>query len=108
MIFRRRIWNAVGGLDPSFQFALDWDLIARFQQARARIVRLPYFLGCFRVHVEQKTSAVIHTTGHQEMERIRTRIHGPNPSQAQIDHFARKTRFASGVAAQFFALGLRV
>lgn len=108
MFFRRRAWHAIGGLDPSFQFALDWDLLTRFQQARARIVRLPYFLGAFRVHVEQKTSAVIHTTGHEEMTRIRTRIHGPNPDPARIEHFARKTRFASGVTAKLFSLGLRV
>ena len=31
LFWRRRAWDAVGGLDPSFQFALDWDLIARFQ-----------------------------------------------------------------------------
>lgn len=108
MFFRRRAWEAVGGLDPSFQFALDWDLIARMQQAKAKIVRVPYFLGAFRVHVEQKTSAAIHTTGHEEMTRIRTRIHGPNPDPARIEHFARKTRFASGIAAKLFSLGLRV
>jgi ADP-heptose:LPS heptosyltransferase/GT2 family glycosyltransferase len=108
LFFRRRVWDAVGGVDPTFQFALDWDLIARFQAARARIVRRPYFLGCFRVHVEQKTSAVIHTTGHEEMTRIRTRIHGPHPDPARIEHFARKTRLASGLSARLFALGLRV
>jgi ADP-heptose:LPS heptosyltransferase/GT2 family glycosyltransferase/predicted nucleic acid-binding Zn-ribbon protein len=108
MFFRRRIWDAIGGLDPSFQFALDWDLIARMQQAKAKIVRLPYFLGAFRVHVEQKTSAVIHTTGHEEMTRIRTRIHGPHLDPARIEHFARKTRLASGVTAKLFSLGLRV
>ena len=67
--------NLVGGIDPSFQFALDWDLLARFTQANLRIVRLPYFLGCFRVHPSQKTSAAIHTTGAEEMVRIRTRFH---------------------------------
>lgn len=107
MFFRRRIWNAVGGLDPSFQFALDWDLISRFQTARARIVRVPYFLGCFRVHTEQKTSAQIHTTGHEEMTRIRTRIHGPQIDPAKIEFHARQTRFKSGLTARLFALGLR-
>lgn len=107
LFFRRRAWDAVGGLDPSFQFALDWDLIARFQQAGARIVRLPYFLGCFRVHTEQKTSAHIHTTGHEEMTRIRTRIHGPHPDPARIEHFARKTRFTAALTARWHDLGLR-
>lgn len=107
LFFRRRAWNAVGGLDPTFQFALDWDLIARFQEAGARIVRLPYFLGCFRVHTEQKTSAHIHTTGHEEMNRIRTRIHGPHPDPARIEHYARKSRFRAAVYARLHALGLR-
>ena len=107
LFFRRRAWNAVGGLDPSFQFALDWDLLARFQQAGARIVRLPYFLGCFRVHSEQKTSAHIHTTGHEEMTRIRTRIHGPAPDPARIEHFARKARFTAALTARLHGLGIR-
>jgi ADP-heptose:LPS heptosyltransferase/GT2 family glycosyltransferase len=107
MFFRRRAWDAVGGVDPSFQFALDWDLLARFQRAGARIVRLPYFLGCFRVHSEQKTSAHIHTTGHEEMTRIRTRIHGPHPDPARIEHFARKARFTAALTARLHELGVR-
>ncbi len=107
LFFRRRAWDAVGGLDPSFQFALDWDLLARFQQAGARIARLPYFLGCFRVHSEQKTSAHIHTTGHEEMTRIRTRIHGPNPDPARIEHYARKARFTAALTARLHDWGVR-
>jgi ADP-heptose:LPS heptosyltransferase/GT2 family glycosyltransferase len=107
LFWRRRAWDAVGGLDPSFQFALDWDLLARFQQAGARIVRVPYFLGCFRVHTEQKTSAHIHTTGHEEMTRIRTRIHGPHADPARIEHYARKARFTAALTARLHGLGLR-
>ena len=33
LFWRKRAWDRVGGLDPTFQFALDWDLLARFQQA---------------------------------------------------------------------------
>lgn len=107
LFWRRRAWDAVGGLDPTFQFALDWDLLARFQQAGARIVRVPYFLGCFRLHSEQKTSAHIHTTGHEEMTRIRTRIHGPNPDPSRIEHFARKARFSAALHARLHHLGVR-
>src|SRR5262249_23541680 len=57
LFWRRRIWERVGGtLDASFQFAMDWDLILRFREAGARFVRLPRFLGAFRVHARQKTS----------------------------------------------------
>ena len=108
LFFRRSIYEAVGGLDSSFQFALDWDLLARFQQAKARIVRLPYFLGCFRLHSEQKTSQHIHTQGFDEMTRIRTRIHGPVIDPAKIDHFARKARREGALTSRCLALGIRI
>jgi len=107
LFWRRRAWDAVGGLDPTFQFALDWDLLVRFQQAGARIVRVPYFLGCFRLHSEQKTSAHIHTTGHEEMTRLRTRIHGPHPDPSRIEHYARKARFQAALHARLHQLGVR-
>lgn len=108
MFFRRRAYDAVGGIDPSFQFALDWDLLARFHQARARIVRLPYFLGCFRHHSEQKTSQQIHTKGHEEMTKIRTRFHGAHHSDPQqIERYARKARLQGALTARLHALGLR-
>src|SRR5262249_36979350 len=55
LFWRRRIWDKVGAsLDETFQFALDWDLLIRFRDAGARFVRLPRFLGGFRVHAQQK------------------------------------------------------
>ena len=55
LFWRKRIWDRVGGIDPSFQFALDWDLLLRFAAAGARIARLPWFLGLFRLHPHQKS-----------------------------------------------------
>ena len=58
LFWRRRIWEAAGGcVDTSFKYALDWDLLLRFREAGATMVRLPRFLGAFRVHDEQKTTA---------------------------------------------------
>jgi hypothetical protein len=34
LFWRKRAWDLAGGIDPSFQFALDWDLLARFQPGR--------------------------------------------------------------------------
>ncbi len=100
--------HLVGGIDPSFQFALDWDLLARFQQAGCRMVRLPYFLGAFRVHSEQKTSQAIHTVGAEEMKRIRTRFHGEKQDDfATIDRFARRTRFRGALVARLLEAGIR-
>jgi len=56
LFWRRGIWERAGGrIDPSLKFAIDWDLLLRFRKAGARMVRLPRFLGAFRVHAEQKT-----------------------------------------------------
>ena len=108
MFWRKRAWDLAGGIDPSFQFALDWDLLARFTQAGCRIVRLPYFLGAFRVHAEQKTSHAIHTTGAEEMRRIRTRFHGERMDDFEtINAYARKTRFRGALVARLLALGIR-
>jgi ADP-heptose:LPS heptosyltransferase/GT2 family glycosyltransferase len=108
MFWRKRAWDKAGGIDPSFQFALDWDLLARFTQAGCKIVRVPYFLGCFRVHPTQKTSAVIHTTGAEEMARIRRRFHGENQDDhATIARWANRIRFRGALAARLLALGVR-
>jgi GT2 family glycosyltransferase len=57
LFWRRELWERAGGqIDTSFKFAIDWDLLLRFREVGARIVRLPRFLGAFRVHAEQKTS----------------------------------------------------
>jgi hypothetical protein len=108
MFWRKRAWDLAGGIDPSFQFALDWDLLARFQQAGCRMVRLPYFLAAFRVHAAQKTSQDIHTTGAGEMARIRARFHGGRQDDfATINRFARRTRFRGALVARLLALGIR-
>lgn len=76
LFWRRRIWDAAGGfVDPEFGYAMDWDMLLRFHEARARMVRIPRFLGAFRVHDEQKTTAQ-DVLGLTEMARLRRRVHG--------------------------------
>ncbi len=70
LFWRRRCYEEVGGIDPRFHFALDWDLILKFIKAGARFRRLPYFLACFRVHGAQKTSALLESTGLQEVNLL--------------------------------------
>jgi hypothetical protein len=85
LFWRRSIWDKAGGqIDESFSFAMDWDLILRFRKAGACFARLPRFLGGFRIHVQQKTSAGISGIGIQEMNRIRERELGRIPSDAEI------------------------
>ncbi len=85
LFWRRELWNRVGGqVDESFQFAMDWDLLVRFQEAGAKFAHLPRFLGAFRVHAEQKTSRSIDVIGFKEMTRIRKRLHGREPGYTEI------------------------
>jgi glycosyltransferase involved in cell wall biosynthesis len=83
MFWRRRTWDAVGPIDESFRFALDWDFILRAQAAGFKFRRLPRFLACFRVHDEQK-SAVMLGVGEEEMQRIRHEHLGYAPNRPQI------------------------
>lgn len=84
LFWRAQCYQEIGGLDESFQFAMDWDLLLRFEQAGCIIRRLPYFLGCFRSHPEQKTSAKIQSIGEQEMQRLRRRTHGREVTHWEI------------------------
>jgi ADP-heptose:LPS heptosyltransferase/GT2 family glycosyltransferase len=108
LFWRKKAWDLAGGIDPAFQFALDWDLLARFHKAGCRIVRVPHFLGAFRIHDAQKTSSVIHTTGAEEMAKIRLRFHGPEVDQGpMIEKHARRIRFRGAVASRLMKLGYR-
>lgn len=85
LFWRRSVWEKVGGqVDESFRFAMDWDLLVRFRDAGARFAHIRRFLGAFRVHAHQKSTAVIGDIGVEEMNRIRKRILGRAPSQNEI------------------------
>ena len=107
LFWRKRAWDLVGGIDPSFHFALDWDLLLRLQEVGLRIERVPYFLGAFRVHDEQKTSAQIHTRGHDEMQRVRTRLHGATPDHSRLDTETRRAQLRGAITARLLELGVR-
>ena len=105
LFWRRSIWDKAGGrIDESFRFALDWDLLIRFRDAGARFARLPRFLGGFRVHPQQKTSAGISDIGFQEMDRIRQRVLGRVPSRIEV----RKAVFPYLLRHMALDLGWRI
>lgn len=111
LFWRRRLWDRVGGLDTSFHFAVDWDLLLRFQAAGACIVRVPYFLACFRAHAAQKTSAIMHSTGQSEITRLRERTHGRAFPAHEIEGHPLLMRYLRRSAFLEFAwrrLGLRL
>jgi glycosyltransferase involved in cell wall biosynthesis len=93
LFWRRRIWDKVGGIDASFKFAMDWDLLLRFQAAGAKIVRVPYFLACFRIHAAQKTSAQMESVGQKEIDALRLRTLGRVPAPAEVETNPRLIRY---------------
>jgi len=56
MFFRADLWRQVGPLDPSFYFAMDYDLWTRIS-ARAEIKYVPQTWANFRLHTSGKTIA---------------------------------------------------
>ena len=52
--FRADLWRAVGPLDPSFYFAMDYDLWVRLA-ARSQVKYVPQTWANFRLHASGKT-----------------------------------------------------
>lgn len=104
LFWRRRVWSKVSGLDETFQFAMDWDLLLRLQDARSNIVHLPRFLGAFRVHEHQKTTAQLDTRGAQEIALLRRRGTGSDLSWKEINFKLARYRAAARRAARIWRM----
>jgi hypothetical protein len=109
LFWRRRLYDKVGGIDPFFQFAMDWDLLLRFMNAGATIERLPWFLSCFRVHGDQKTHLTMANVGLEEMRQLRIRENGGSavPAERIIDA-VRRTNAESAWYRDQLTLGRRI
>jgi glycosyltransferase involved in cell wall biosynthesis len=83
MFWRRRVWDAIGAMDTSFQYALDWEFMLRAQAAGFKFERTRRFLACFRVHDRQKTPSN-YDVGRLEMNALRLKYLGSVPSQSEI------------------------
>lgn len=81
----------------------------RFQAAGAKIVRVPYFLACFRIHPAQKTSAQMHSVGQQEIDRLRERTFGRRISPEELESNPRLIRYLrkSAFIEFLWKLGIR-
>lgn len=107
LFWRRSAWERSGGVDPRFHFALDWDFLLRLQESGARIVRVPYFLGMFRVHELQKTSAAHREIGIPEIDAIHSRVLGHSYTRAENDRRALDYRWRAAWLAMLLSLGIR-
>ena len=90
LFWRRSLWEAIGEhIAEDLHAALDWDLLLRMRSTGARIVRLPRFLGAFRVHRAQKTSA-LGESDLRERTVLQRRELGFEPSQKEIRRAVRR------------------
>lgn len=105
--WRRSIYEKIGGMDPSFQFALDWDLLLRLQKAGAKMVRLPYFTGAFRMHSEQKNAVTINTDGYKEMQLLRERELGEEFNRGGLARRVNRAQFKALVSTLLMRVGIR-
>lgn len=69
--WRREAMSRVGGIDPSYQFAMDYDLFTRMMKD-SRFRHVHDFFAAFRVHRDAKTSRLYDTVGLEEVARVRS------------------------------------
>ena len=87
--FRASLWNKIGPLDPSFFFAMDYDLWVRLSRL-ATLVYLPGRVWAnFRLHGEAKTIAADDRCW-PEMLRVHRREGGSWFSIIQMKYYLRK------------------
>jgi glycosyltransferase involved in cell wall biosynthesis len=108
LFWRRSLYDKVGGINPSFQFAMDWDLLLRFMSAgTARFYRTPYFLACFRVHKKQKTNTLLKTVGEYEKARLIAREHPNGRCSKRARELESSYRLRSSLCAALLKCGIR-
>lgn len=56
-LIRREAWEAVGGLDESLKFSMDYDLWWKILRRSGPPVFVPEFVATNRIHVQTKTSS---------------------------------------------------
>jgi GT2 family glycosyltransferase len=56
-LIRREAWEAVGGLDESLQFSMDYDLWWKILRRSGPPVFVPEFVATNRIHEQSKTSS---------------------------------------------------
>jgi len=105
MFWRRRVWDAIGPFDESFRFALDWDFILRAQAAGFKFKRVPRFIGCFRVHDQQKTTRMM-KINEEEANRLRIIHLGRKPSETEMLSALRPYLWRHVILQHLYRLGM--
>jgi GT2 family glycosyltransferase len=71
VFYRRSLWERVGGFDPSYHLAFDYEFWVRCFLAGARVLHVPEAFAQFRFHAAQKSSAA--TQAADEIRAIAAR-----------------------------------
>jgi glycosyltransferase involved in cell wall biosynthesis len=58
-----------GCLNASLRLCMDLDVWIRFLVQNAKVVHIPHYLGCFRIHTTSKGQIAIHTSNDVQLER---------------------------------------
>lgn len=90
--FWARLWHRVGPLDPSFQFAMDYDLWVRLAKL-APLVYTPHLWANFRLHGDGK-SVTMDDRCYPEMIRVYQREVGDSISLLSVRWFLRRVFYA--------------
>jgi glycosyltransferase involved in cell wall biosynthesis len=68
--WRRSLFLAVGNVDRSYRFAMDYDLFVRMMR-RGKFRRVNRILAVFRQHESSKTTQIYDTIGAEEIQTVR-------------------------------------
>lgn len=90
--FWARLWRKVGPLDPTFQFAMDYDLWVRLAKL-APLVYTPQLWANFRLHGEGK-SETLDNRCYPEMIQVYRREGGGRISWLAVRWFFRRILYA--------------
>jgi len=88
MFFRRKLWEQVGPLDPSFYFAMDYDLWTRIA-LKSKLQYVPQTWANFRIHTSGKT-IIADERCWPEMMRVHYRDGGSFFSVMVAKYYIRK------------------
>jgi glycosyltransferase involved in cell wall biosynthesis len=77
--WKRNIYFNTGGINDSYRFSMDYDLLLRMTK-NGTCKHLRRYLSCFRIHGNQKTHVIAHV-GKEEHDLIRRSFLSSNPGK---------------------------
>jgi len=78
----------------------------RLQEIGAKFVRLPRFLGAFRVHQDMKSIKIADTVGNHEMNVLRKKYQDPNLSDRRLEKYIKTYLWRHVVLDRLYNKGL--